>query len=428
MNKIELNHLDTTIYHERLENGLEIFVAPNHHGNNVYATYSTKLGSVYNEFVPFGKKEFVKVPDGVAHFLEHKVFEQEDGSDPFEFFTSHGASANANTSNYKTTYLFQGTKDITENLKYLLHYVEHPYFTDENVEKEKGIIKQELLMYDDDPYWKLYETTLFNSFQKHPIRYSVGGTVQSIQKITKDILYECYNTFYHPRNMFLVVTGDVEPEEIISLVREEQSHRETKEMDAVKIKLVDEPDTVYKEQEDLYMDITIPKVTVAYKINMEQLQNITERDFKKYLNICLDLKFGETSQVVEELKEQNIITESFGYDVIYTNRHALIMISTETKNTKEVILKIDEMIHHLSCTEEELERAKKVIISNNIYMTDHIYSMNHKIMSDMIREGKVMDHVVDEIKRLNIQDLEQLIKQLDFSNKTITTVKEKEKH
>ena len=140
MNKIELRGLDTYVYTEVLESGLQIFVVPNENVNKTYATYSTKLGSVYDEFVPIGEKDFIKVPLGVAHFLEHKVFEQEDGTDPFEFFSSHGASANANTSNYKTTYLFQTTDDVKENLEYLLHYVESPYFTYENVKKEKGII------------------------------------------------------------------------------------------------------------------------------------------------------------------------------------------------------------------------------------------------------------------------------------------------
>lgn len=425
MNKIELQHLDTTIYHEKLPNGLDVFVVPNHNGNNIYATYSTKLGSVYNEFVPLGKKEFIRVPDGIAHFLEHKVFEQEEGQTPFEFFTNHGASANANTSNYKTTYLFQTTKDVLENLRYLLHYVESPYFTDENVEKEKGIIEQELMMYADDPYWKLFETTVFNSFHEHPMKYPIGGTVESIQKITKETLYECYHTFYHPQNMFLVVTGDVDPDEIISLVEEEERKRDLEKREPVKIKLVDEPNTVSKKKEVLQMDITIPKVSVAYKINFKELKNISERDFKKYLSICLGLKFGESSLFVEELKEKNLITESFGIDSIYTDRHVLILISAETKKTNEVIEQIDEAMHHLLCTEEELERVKKVLLSNNIYMTDNIYSLNNKIMTDMIDEGKVMDNVVGEIKHLNQEELENLIKQLDFSNKTVTIIESK---
>lgn len=423
MNKIELHDLDTTIYHEKLENGLDVFVVPNHQGNNIYATYSTKLGSVYNEFIPKGENEFISVPDGIAHFLEHKVFEQEDGTDPFEFFASHGASANANTTNYKTTYLFQTTKDIDENLEYLLNYVESPYFTEENVSKEQGIIKQELLMYDDDPYWKLFETTLFNSFKEHPIRYPIGGTVESISEINKDLLYLTYETFYHPRNMFLVVTGDVDHEHIFELVKKCEAKRKVESLDPVRIKLVDEPNEVSKKHEELKMDITIPKVCVAYKINFKELKNITLRNLKKYISFLLDINFGGTSLFLQELKEEGLITDGFGIDTIYTDRHVLIMISSETKNPTEVIKKIEDKMLHLDCTLEELERMKKVGISSNIVMTDNIYAINNKIMADIINEGEVMDNVVGEIKKLNLKELKSLLGKFDFKNKTVTIIK-----
>ena len=422
MNKIELKGLDTYVYTEVLESGLQIFVVPNENVNKTYVTYSTKLGSVYDEFVPIGEKDFIKVPLGVAHFLEHKVFEQEDGTDPFEFFSSHGASANANTSNYKTTYLFQTTDDVKENLEYLLHYVESPYFTDENVEKEKGIIEQELLMYADDPYNVLYEMTLYNTFVEHPMKYSVGGTVESIRKITKEDLYTCYNTFYHPSRMFVVVTGNVKPEEIINIIREHESKRSISPAEPVKIKLVDEPDEVFKNHEERVMEVSIPKVTVAYKIRLDAFNDLSLRDIKIYLSQLFSLQFSDTSLYVEELKKKELIDDSFAINTVYTDTHAVIMISNETNYVNEVVKAIQEGVKQLLVTEEEVERMKKTLISSQIYMSDNIFRMNNFIMNCMIQDGEINTNKVEEIKKMDLKDMEYVLNNLDLSNSTVSVI------
>ena len=422
MNKIELKGLDTYVYTEVLESGLQIFVVPNENVNKTYVTYSTKLGSVYDEFVPIGEKDFIKVPLGVAHFLEHKVFEQEDGTDPFESFSSHGASANANTSNYKTTYLFQTTDDVKENLEYLLHYVESPYFTDENVEKEKGIIEQELLMYADDPYNVLYEMTLYNTFVEHPMKYSVGGTVESIRKITKEDLYTCYNTFYHPSRMFVVVTGNVKPEEIINIIREHESKRSISPAEPVKIKLVDEPDEVFKNHEERVMEVSIPKVTVAYKIRLDAFNDLSLRDIKIYLSQLFSLQFSDTSLYVEELKKKELIDDSFAINTVYTDTHAVIMISNETNYVNEVVKAIQEGVKQLLVTEEEVERMKKTLISSQIYMSDNIFRMNNFIMNCMIQDGEINTNKVEEIKKMNLKDMEYVLNNLDLSNSTVSVI------
>ena len=230
MNKSILENLDLTLYSKKLQNGLEIFIVPNENVNNIYCTFSTKYGSVQNEFVPVNESEMIKVPNGVAHFLEHKMFEQENGVDPFTFFSERGADANANTSAFKTTYLFSGPDFFEENLNYLLDYVQKPYFTDKNVEKEKGIIEQEIKMYEDDPYSRLYEGILFNTFKEHPIRNSVIGTTESVNSITKEILYKCYNTFYNPSNMFVVITGKVDKDKVFQIIEENQNNKTFEKM------------------------------------------------------------------------------------------------------------------------------------------------------------------------------------------------------
>lgn len=225
MENKKLENLDLTVYHDKCTNGFDIYVIPNNKVNNVYATLTSKYGSRINEFVPIGENKMIKVPEGVAHFLEHKMFEQKNGIDPFTFYSNNGASANANTSYYKTTYLFDGPNNVKENIEFLLDYVQEPYFTDENVEKEKGIIIQEYEMYQDNPYSRGYECLLKNAFINDAIKYPIVGTKQSINSITKEDLYKCYNTFYHPSNMFLVVTGNIEPKEIIDLVNLNQNNK-----------------------------------------------------------------------------------------------------------------------------------------------------------------------------------------------------------
>ncbi|HPF83288.1 MAG TPA: pitrilysin family protein, partial [Bacilli bacterium] len=308
MKKKKINGLDLEVYSEKLDNGLEIYIVPDNTVNNTYATYSTKYGGMHNDFIPYGEKEMFYSKKGIAHFLEHKMFEQEDESDVFKFFGDHGSNANANTSYYKTTYLFSGPNAFYENLEFLISYVEKPYFTDKNVEKEKGIIIEELEMYEDRPYSKLFSTCLYNTLVEHPIKYPVIGTVDSVNSITKEDLYACYNTFYHPSNMFIVVTGNVDPIKTIDIIKKHENKRKLVEEKEIVLKKYNEPDKVFKKEEIINMDITIPKVAIAYKINGSKIKNIDIHYLYKYIINSFDLKLGSTSLFTEKLRNANLIT------------------------------------------------------------------------------------------------------------------------
>ena len=205
-----------------MPNGLNVYILPKKGFSKTFVTFSTKYGSIDREFIPLGKKEPVTVPDGIAHFLEHKMFEKEEG-DVFQQFSEKGASANAFTSFTKTTYLFSSTDHVLDNTKTLLDFVQQPYFTEETVEKEKGIIGQEITMYDDQPDWRLYFGAIENMYKDHPVKIDIAGTVESIDKITADHLYECYNTFYHPSNMTVFVVGAVNPQEMMDFIKQDQA-------------------------------------------------------------------------------------------------------------------------------------------------------------------------------------------------------------
>lgn len=422
MNKITLNNLDIDIYHEYLDNGLNVYVIPKNDVNNIYATFTTNYGSNEIEFVPLGEKKMIKVSLGIAHFLEHKMFEQEDGKDPFAFFGERGSDANANTNNFKTTYLFSGPEFFEDNMNYLLDYVQSPYFTDENVEKEKGIIEQEIKMYQDDPYTMMYERLLKNSLINNPMKDPIIGTIESVKSITKEELYTCYNTFYHPANMFVVVSGNVDPEKTIKLIEENQNKKEFEDFNKIKVKEYKEPDKIEKAKETLNLNVTIPKVCLSYKINTSKIKGVSERKVKTYLSIFFDLKFGMTSLLNEELREKDIITDSLGGDAIDVKSHVLYTVCGETNRKDELLEALMNSMEDLSINEDELERKKKVYLSSLIYMTDNIFRLNHKVMNDINKYGEIIDNNYDEIKSLNIIEMRKVLNSVDFSNYNVIVV------
>lgn len=409
--------MDLDLYYEKLDNGLEIYIIPKDNVNSTYVTFSTKFGSIHSEFVPYDRNKMTKFPLGVAHFLEHKVFEQKNGIDPFTFYSERGSDANANTSNFKTTYLFSGTNFLEENLNFLLDYVQDPYFTDENVEKEKGIIEQEIRMYDDSPYWKLYDRVLYNAFIKHPIKYPIAGNISSIKKITKEDLYTCYNTFYHPTNMFLVVTGNVDYKDVISLVKANQEKKNFKPAKEIKLKQYNEPDYVELEQDKTEMDIEIRKFSIGYKIKNNTKLDINK--FKTYVSMFFNIKFGSVSEFNEQLKQDNLITMDLDITVLNTDKHLLVMIMAETEYIDEVIEKIEEELKNKNIEKTDFNRKKKVKKSSVIYKSDSIYALNNKIMSNVINYGKVITDEFAFIDSLEYDELKIVVENLNLQNKTI---------
>ena len=415
--KNKLKNIDLDLYSYKLKNGLNLYIVPKSDANTKYVTFTTKYGSSILEFIPNGKDKYEKMPPGIAHFLEHKVFEEKNGIDPFTIFTNNGADTNANTSNNKTTYLFSGPINFTKNINYLLDFVQDPYFTYDNVEKEKGIIEQEIKMYDDMPFWKLYDKTMANIFVNHPLKNSVAGKVSDIRKITADNLYDCYNTFYHPTNMFLVVTGNVNPDSVYKTVLKNQNKKQFIPYQDIKIKSLTEPDNVAKEKEIIKSNVEIPKLAYALKINIKDY-DINELNL--YLNTIFDIKFGSTSLFDEELKAKHLITETIEYETILADNHIIYMLLVETEKPTEIIKILDKELSNIKITKEELERKKKLLKSVVQFRSDNIYNINHKIINNIIKFGKVILDDYEIINNLNITKVNKIINDLDFNNKTIS--------
>ncbi|MCJ2145682.1 pitrilysin family protein [Bacillus paralicheniformis] len=408
---IEFKQLKETLYYEKMPGGLDVYVLPKEGFNKTYAVFTTKYGSIDNQFVPLGKEEMVRVPDGIAHFLEHKLFEKEDG-DVFQQFSKQGASANAFTSFTRTAYLFSSTSNVEENLETLVDFVQDPYFTEKTVEKEKGIIGQEINMYDDNPDWRLFFGLIENMYQEHPVRIDIAGTIESISHITKDLLYECYETFYHPSNMLLFVVGPVDPEAIIRQVRENQQKKPYTDQPEIVRKEVKEPGAVFKKEQEIKMNVQSSKCLVGLK--SAHPTNTGEALLKHELtiNLILECLFGKSSSDYERIYEKGYIDETFSYD--YTEEHGFGFVSVGgdtpepdklAEELKQVLFKAKETV-----TAEKLELARKKKIGNFLKSMNSPEYIANQFTRYAFLETSLFD-IVTVLESITLEDVHRVIQE-----------------
>lgn len=356
MNKRYYESLQETIYTKKLDNGLTVFLLPKLEMSKTYGIFSTDYGSIDQTFIPLGNQEKTTVPEGVAHFLEHKLFEKED-RDVFADFSKQGASANAFTSFTQTAYLFASTEYVEKNISTLMDFVQDPYFSDESVEKEKGIISQEIKMYDDQPDWQSFMGTLRGLFQNHPVNIDIAGTVESIHSITKEDLYTCYHTFYHPENMILFLTGNFDVENIMTLIENNQKQKSFKKMSDIYRELPEEPKEVAMKENKVIMPVTVPKCTIGIKESTAHLkgQDFLQRELLQ--EMILSYYFSKGGEFYQILYEEDLIDQSFfyetnldrgfGYSIIGGNTHHPNVFSERVKelllSTKDNVISTEDM-------------------------------------------------------------------------------------
>ncbi len=342
MEKINYSKIDEVIYKEVLENGLEVILIPKTQFNKAYVSFTTKYGSIDNHFKPIGGKELLKVPDGIAHYLEHKMFEMPDGTDAFKLLSEYGASANAFTSFERTSYYFTCTSHLDKNIEILLDYVQTPYFTDENVEKEQGIIQQEIKMYDDDADWQSYFGLIRNLYKDHPINIDIAGTVESIAKINKEYLYTCYNTFYHPSNMQVIVCGNFDKEEVINIIKNNQSQKTFEKPFKLERSTIIEDTNVVVKNQVRNMNIQTPKLSLGIKHKYVKLTGKEKLLNEIAFDILLELYFGTSSDEYEQLKNDNLINDTFGYETMFIEGCTFTVIDSNTTEPE----KLEERLRH----------------------------------------------------------------------------------
>lgn len=424
MKTINIAKIDEKIYYEKLDNGLEIYMYPKDNVYDNYVTLTTHFGSINNEFVPYNKSKMIKVPNGVAHFLEHKLFAQKEGIEPPCFFSQSGTNYNALTSYKFTSYEFEGPNNLENNICFLLDYVQEPYFTKENVDVERGIIAEEIKMYKDSPIDLLYEKVNKNVFVNIPYKESIGGELSDISKINKDILYDCYYTFYHPSNMFMIIAGNFNPEKIITLIKENQSKKKFEKAVPIKLKKYKEPDKVLKEKEIIKMNTEIQKIAYNIKIPIEPF-DIKGRALYYYLLLLFNYLFGDISNLASRLKESGIIVNNIHVELTNANEHILVSLVNETKNYEILIEEINKVLENVNITEKDFERKKKVYLSNEIFMFNNIVSVSNFILDSVIFENKFDEKIFDIIDKLNYKDMQKVIKKLNLENKSIVIVEKK---
>lgn len=424
MKKIKLKGIDEIIYYEKLDNGLDVYLYPKDDVYNNYVTFTTKFGSIYNQFVPIGEKKMKKVPYGVAHFLEHKVFEQKNGDAVDEFFSKSGTISNAYTTFKNTTYLFSGPNNLKNNITFLLDFVQSPYFTDENVEKEKGIITQEIHMCDDNPIDVLYEHIRKNMLHNNNYKDSIIGTVKDINSINKKILYTCYNTFYNPSNMFLVVTGSFDVNEILNAIKENQSSKKFKKLEELDIKKCDEDDSVVLDKEIINMDTSVPKVAFNIKISLKN-KDINIKKYNLYLFLMFSILFGDSSDFDELAKNEGVITNDLYLNLLNCDSHAIISLINETNEYDRLIDMIKDKLKDIKIDEKDFERKKRVLISNELFGFENIEVINETIIDNILFDNKIDDDIIGLLRSLNINEMNDIIKNLDLSNNGIVIIKKK---
>ena len=358
-NKVYNKAIDETLYFGTHESGLGIFVVPKKSFSKKYAIIGAKIGSVDNTFIPNGENEQITVPDGIAHFLEHKMFEMSDGSDAFAKFSEYGANANAFTSFTNTCYLFSCTDNFYESFEHLLNYVKSPYFTDANVEKEKGIIGQEIKMYDDDGEWRVMFNLLRALYKDLPVRIDIAGTVESISHITPDTLYKCYNTFYDPSNMILCVAGDVDEKKVLDITDKIMGGKITGEK--ARGVYPDEQENVFQKEIEQKLSVSSPLFDIGFKDSGKYVgDEILKNEIA--VKIILSSVASKSSDLYERLYNDGLINDEFSYDYMYEEQYACAIIGGESKEPKKVY---NEVIKYLKDKKridaDEFDRAKKSI-------------------------------------------------------------------
>jgi len=422
MKTITINHVNEDIYFDTLDNGLKVYLYVNKNMHNNYVTFTTKYGSVNNEFGLGKDGKFFKVPNGIAHFLEHKVFVQEKDPQPEDYFAQSGGICNAYTTFKNTTYLFSSCDNVIDNVGFLLDFVQNIYLTEENVESEKGIITQEINMCNDRPGDLLYDTIRKNTIKNNPFKESIIGTVDEVNSITKEMLENCYNTFYHPGNMFLVVTGNFDKDEMMKKIRENQNSKEFESYVKPKIKKYKEPDDVVVDREVVECNTNIPKMAYNIKINVSKL-NMDPRKLSIYMFIIFNLLFGDTSDFDEEMKSRGIITNTLYYNLLNIDTHFIVTLNNSTDKYEELIEEIEKRFKNISFSKNELERKKKVLISNEIFSYENIEMVNEMIIDNIIFDDKIETDIIGMIESLNIDELNEVLRKIDFTKKSIVILK-----
>lgn len=402
---ITYENLGETLYAYQHNSGLKCFFIKKPGYNKKSAMFGTHYGSIDNIFKVQGSDKEIEVPDGIAHFLEHKLFEQEDGN-MLDKFSRLGSSPNAFTSFNQTVYYFSCTDLFDENFKLLMDYVQKPWLTDENVEKEKGIIGQEIRMYEDNADWRVFFNLLDCLYVNHPVKLEIAGSLESISKITKELLYDCYHTFYSPSNMVVVVVGDLEPQQVFAMV-DEKIHFQDKGL--VEKKYPEEPPQLNKDYKEQRLAVSMPLFYMGIKDNVRVSGNdLIKRRIA--LGIILTEAMGRTSDLYTRLYDEGLINDSFRFEASLDQEYGFLAWggqSPEPKKTAEIIAEALKGYIARGVSEESYQRIKRAHQGMFIRSLNSVDNIAREIMDSFfnstcyLEAGKIYEELsLDDINKV----------------------------
>ena len=406
-----------------LDNGLKVYICQKKGFGKKIGMFGTKYGSVVNDFVDITTGKRIKVPDGIAHFLEHKLFEKE-GANALDLFSKMGVSSNAYTSFDQTVYFFETSEKFEESIAMLVKLIKEPYFTDENVQKEQGIIGQEISMYDDDPTFMVYFNALRAMYQKNPVRIDIAGTIESISHITKELLYTCYNTFYSPQNMFFLVVGDVDVDKTIDVIEENIKNYENKVDTNAKIEKFseEEPKEIAQKEIIQKMEIYLPQLCIGYKLDLAKNEEIVRNEI--IVSIISDMYFSKQSDFFE--KEYNSGKINGFIDMQYegsdTFSHVIISTtSTDIEGIEKDILEYINQIKNTPIDKELFEVIKRKKIGEAILSSDNLNVSYRRVIDSILDDTNVYADM-EILKNINENDIKEFLNKLNEVNRVSSKI------
>jgi len=396
--------------------GLRIFVMPKEGYNSTYAIIGTPFGSINTEFDL--KDGRVRVPDGIAHYLEHKLFESEDG-DAFAKYAETGANANAYTSFDKTCYLFSCTEQFEKSLSILLELVTKPYFTEETVRKEQGIIGQEIKMYEDSPEWRVLFNLLGAMYHNHPVKVDIAGSIESIAEITPDSLYTCYNSYYNLHNMALSVVGNVNVDEVVDICDRYLFEQEKTEVKSI---FPQEPYEVKSDYVEQIFPVAVPIFNLGFKLKADRLHNEEEL---AHLDILLFMLASSTSPMYRELMDKNLINSTFSYEMFEGGGYSAILFSGESRDPEkvaEIIKAYFEKAKTEGLDSKDFADAKKATYGDALSSLNSVETIANMLEDFYFSGRKVFDYY-DSIGSADANFAMKLLSEIDTKNASLSVVK-----
>ncbi|MCM1053227.1 MAG: insulinase family protein [Ruminococcus sp.] len=423
METIKIKGLEEKIYKTTSNDGLDIYIWQNDYAKNFYLSLNVKYGSLDTEFQIKNKK--YKVPNGIAHFMEHIKFNVDKDRTANDLFDPLGSDINAFTTFKYTSYLVYGTNKFNDNLNNLLDYVYNPYFTKEMIKKERGIIISEINMGKDEPYNNLYFTFNRAMYHKEKYRDLITGEIDDVKKIDIDDINLIYDTFYHPKNMFMVVTGNVNPYEVEKIVNDNLAKKDIKEyLNPKKVKTV-ELKTVKEKEKEIFANIEVEKAKVGLKIDIKNFKDFDKIKLNIILNIILASNFGDTSDLKEELLQNELISY-LGYSRYVLDDFVVIDITMESKYIDEAVKRIIDALNNLFIDKEDLKRKINSSIATLVINYEDVEQVNNLIQNYIIYYDDIIPNIKSIYESITLKEVEGVIKKIDTKEMTVVKMFKKE--